>query len=125
MNNHTQPTTVNGYRPIGKHCLISIRNVAHTNILERFETLQPLFDKIVEVCDLHVVSIAGYQFNPVGATYVYVLAESHMSIHTYPETNSAYMDIFCCNLSFNENSAFEIIKAFFKTNTIETTVLYR
>lgn len=112
-------------KPIGKHCLITIRSIPDSKILERIESLKPLFDEIVKECDLHVVSETGYQFEPIGATYVYVLSESHMSIHTYPENNSAYMDIFCCNLSFNENKAFDIIKKFFKTNDLQTAAFYR
>jgi len=110
---------------IGKHCLITIRNVSDTSILEKFETLKPLFDTIVSSCNLHVVSQAGHQFTPVGATYVYVLSESHMSIHTYPETKSAYMDIFCCNLTFDHELAYNIIKKFFATSHLETIEMYR
>ena len=111
--------------PIGKHCLITIRDIANSKILERIETLKPLFEEIVTACDLHVVSEAGYQFEPMGATYVYVLSESHMSIHTYPENNSAYMDIFCCNLSLDENKAYEIIKKFFNTTNLDTKAFLR
>lgn len=113
------------HKPIGKHCLITIRNVADPYVLERFETLKPLFDEIVQKCDLHVVSETGYQFEPIGATYVYVLSESHMSIHTYPENNSAYMDIFCCNLSFDQDTAYRIIRTFFKTEHLQTATFYR
>ena len=112
-------------KPIGKHCLITIRNIPDERILERIETLKPLFDEIVQKCDLHVVSETGYQFEPVGATYVYVLSESHMSIHTYPENKSAYMDIFCCNLSFDQDAAYKIIKTFFKTDDLQTAAFYR
>ena len=116
---------INEPKPIGKHCLITIRNVPDAHVLDRFETLKPLFDEIVKKCALHVVSETGHQFEPIGATYIYVLSESHMSIHTYPETNSAYMDIFCCNLSFDQDKAYEIIKNFFRTEDLQTAVFYR
>jgi S-adenosylmethionine decarboxylase len=112
-------------KPIGKHCLITIRDIPNSSILERIETIKPLFAEIVNACDLHVVSEAGFQFEPIGATYVYVLSESHMSIHTYPENNSAYMDIFCCNLSLDENKAYEIIKKFFNTTNLDTKAFLR
>ena len=111
--------------PVGKHCLITIRNIQDATILETFEPIKPLFDTIVTGCKLNVMSETGFQFTPVGATYVYVLAESHMSIHTYPETNSAYMDIFCCNFSFNSEMAYRIIKEFFPGSTLETLELLR
>lgn len=110
---------------VGKHCLITIRNIPDASILERIESLKPLFDEIVLKCDLHVVSETGHQFTPVGATYIYVLSESHMSIHTYPENKTAYMDIFCCNLSFDHGLAYGIIKDFFNTDDLQSIEFYR
>jgi S-adenosylmethionine decarboxylase proenzyme len=80
---------------------------------------------IIKECNLHVVSEAGHQFEPFGATYVYVLEESHFSIHTYPEKNAAYMDIFCCNLSFDCEKAINSIKKSFNTISIDCKIVYR
>jgi S-adenosylmethionine decarboxylase len=35
-------------------------------------------------------------FEPCGMTAVYMLAESHVSIHTYPESRSLFFDAFTC-----------------------------
>jgi S-adenosylmethionine decarboxylase len=50
-----------------------------------------------EKFDLHVVGSAQHFFEPQGFTVVMLLAESHFSVHTFPELNEAYVDIFCCN----------------------------
>jgi S-adenosylmethionine decarboxylase len=99
--------------PIGKHCIVCIRNIPNAKVLERLDTVHPILDAIVKECDLHVVGEAGHQFEPFGVTYVHVLEESHMSIHTYPETASCYMDIFCCNQAFQPERAIGVIKALF------------
>lgn len=95
---------------IGKHCVIAIRNIPNPDVLKKVEDVKPILDAIVQACDLHVVAEAGHQFTPHGVTYVHVLEESHMSIHTYPESSCCYMDIFCCNQAFEPARAIKIIK---------------
>lgn len=111
--------------PIGTHMLINIKDIPNPNVFNTIEGIKPLLDVVIEKCDLHVVSEAGHQFSPFGATYVYVLSESHMSIHTYPEKNTAYMDIFCCNPKFDCAAAAKIIKDTFETNNVNYDVCYR
>jgi S-adenosylmethionine decarboxylase len=74
---------------------------------------------------MNVVNEAWHQFTPVGTTGVYVLAESHMSIHTYPEYGKCYMDIFSCDLNLDTNAAFQTIKDYFKTDKLDAKVLFR
>ncbi|MEO8703831.1 MAG: S-adenosylmethionine decarboxylase [Kofleriaceae bacterium] len=56
-----------------------------------------LLDRIVGAMDLRVVSTAVYVFpEPGGVTAIYLLAESHLAIHTFPETGSATLNVYCC-----------------------------
>lgn len=112
-------------QPIGTHMLINIANIPDHTVFNTVTAIKPLLDIIIEKCDLHVVAEAGHQFQPFGATYVYVLSESHMSIHTYPENNRAYMDIFCCNPTFDTTAAAEVIKKVFRTEDVDYTVMLR
>lgn len=43
-----------------------------------------------------------------GLTGYLLLAESHISIHTYPENNAFYLDVFSCK-KFNDNSVIEVL----------------
>lgn len=90
--------------PIGVHGMFVLKNIDGT-ILERMDTVVPRLWKVANECQLTVVAESGYQFEPFGVTYILVLAESHLSIHTYPEKNAAYIDLFCCNLHFDMNCA--------------------
>lgn len=111
--------------PIGTHMLINIRNIPDPTLFNTVTAVKPLLDIIIQKCDLHVVAEAGHQFEPFGATYVYVLSESHMSIHTYPEKNTAYMDIFCCNPNFDTEAAANIIKDVFQTQDVDFQTVHR
>lgn len=110
---------------IGTHAMMAVRNIPEPAFLNRVETIKPLLDIIVRECDLHVVAEAGHQFTPFGATYVYVLEESHMSIHTYPEKACAYMDIFCCNPDFDHEKALSVVQSIFGTVDVDCQVVKR
>ncbi len=54
---------------------------------------------------LNEINYVFHQFPNAGVTGVVLLAESHFSIHTWPEINYLSMDIFVCN--FNSNNTFK------------------
>ncbi len=56
-----------------------------------------LLNEIVERAVLHVVSTAEHVFEgPGGVTAMYLLAESHLTIHTFPESGVATLNLYCC-----------------------------
>lgn len=56
-----------------------------------------LLDRIVAAMDLHVVSTAIHVFPGAGGvTALYLLAESHLAIHTFPESGTATLNAYCC-----------------------------
>ena len=46
-----------------------------------------------------------HQFEPFGATVVVMLAESHASLHTWPENNSVCIDMFSCTPALDADKA--------------------
>jgi len=56
-----------------------------------------LLDQIVHAMGLHVVETAVHAFpDPGGITALYLLSESHLTIHTFPETGMATLNAYCC-----------------------------
>lgn len=110
---------------VGKHLILRVNNVAEKCVLEQLEEGKPLLEQIIHACNLHVVNEVGHQFAPSGYTYIYLLSESHMSIHTYPEYMQLYMDIFCCNMNFNQILAIEMVKSLFKTDSVDWELIVR
>jgi len=56
-----------------------------------------LLDRIVEAMHLRVVSTSVHVFpEPGGVTAMYLLAESHLTIHTFPEACVATLNAYCC-----------------------------
>lgn len=55
-----------------------------------------------------------HHFSPQGVTGVVIIAESHLSIHTWPEYRYAALDIFTCSTRTDPMKAFERIKGLLK-----------
>ena len=59
-----------------------------------------------------------HHFNPQGVSGVVVLAESHISIHTWPETGYVALDIFMCG-SCNPYDSIPLLKEYFKPSNMQ------
>jgi S-adenosylmethionine decarboxylase len=68
--------------------------------LSDLRTLQNLCQQLIEDLQLHVVGKASWhQFPaPGGVTGLFLLTESHLACHTYPEIGVATFNLYCCNL---------------------------
>jgi S-adenosylmethionine decarboxylase len=104
-----------------KHLIGQVSGV-HIKFIEE---LEPLMEHIAEKCRLTVVGRAFHQFEPFGVTGVLVLSESHFSVHTYPENDSIYLDIFCCAIDFDPEEAGRIILSTFNGSSAEWQVIKR
>ena len=52
-----------------------------------------------------IVGESFHHFSPQGVTGILAIAESHISIHTWPEYGYAAADIFSCGTSFRPREA--------------------
>ena len=61
-----------------------------------------------------------HQFEPEGVSGVILIAESHLSVHTWPEDGFAAVDIFTCGEEMDAEVAIEVLKDAFRAQ--ETVV---
>ena len=68
-------------------------------LLRDLQALRALCERIITDLDLHVVGEAQWhQFPPPsGVTGLFLLTESHLTCHTYPESGIATFNLYCCN----------------------------
>ncbi len=66
--------------------------------LRDLPTLQGVCEQIISDLNLHVVGAAmWHQFaEPGGITGLFLLTESHLACHTYPESGIATFNLYCC-----------------------------
>lgn len=82
---------------LGRHLILDISCVRDIQSISTVEGVHRILDAVVAACGFTVVGRVAHQFQPTGATAIYLLSESHISIHTWPEKAAACVDIFCCS----------------------------
>lgn len=80
----------------GKHMICDIKNIKNQALINDPKKLTNLLDNICKTYDYTILNKSQHEFEPQGFTAVYLLSESHISIHTYPENNYAAIDIYTC-----------------------------
>src|SRR5579875_953238 len=72
-----------------------------------------------------VMDTAVHRFQPQGVSGVVVIAESHLSIHTWPETGYAAMDFYTCGDHTDPWRACEYAAKMLDASTMRTTEVKR
>ena len=70
---------------------------------------EKVINKIAKAADVTILNISKYKFEPQGFTILALLAESHISFHTFPEKGIISFDFFTCG-KVSPSVAIEIIK---------------
>jgi len=107
------------YNPnvVGKQIVIDVKNI-ESGKLKKVEDLQPFLDKIVETLKLNVVDKCSHQFEPHGATFIYLLAESHLTLHSFVDDGKISIDLFTCNLGTEFDKIKQIICDYFNIHAL-------
>ena len=74
---------------------------------------EKVIKEIAKAADVTILNISKYKFEPQGFTILALLAESHISFHTFPEKGIISFDFFTCG-KVNPSIALEVIKKEFK-----------
>ena len=91
---------------VGEHITLDIVGTTKEYSPEFFEKL---VYKIAKLAKVTVLEISKYKFEPQGFTLVALLAESHISFHTFPEKGIISFDFFTC-AEISPSVAIDVIK---------------
>jgi len=80
---------------LGKHLLLELMDCNH-DLLNDVEYLRKVLSDVARQIGATVIKDSFYQFTPQGVSGVIIIAESHISVHTWPEYNFAAVDVFTC-----------------------------
>ncbi len=112
---------------VGKQILIDVKNI-DSDKLKTVEYIESFMDKVVEELKLNVINKCSHQFKkddlPYGATMIYLLSESHLSIHTFVDEGKITLDLFTCSLGVENEKIKSIIKDYFIVNTLNIDAYY-
>ena len=93
---------------LGKHLLLELKE-CNPQLLNDLDYIRNSLLRAAEDLGVHVVGESFHQFSPQGVTGILSIAESHISIHTWPEYGYAAADIFTCGSSFQPLQAADIL----------------
>lgn len=102
---------------LGRHMTIEYYECAVKVLKEKDTTAQVLLIAAKE-SGATIVDTSFHQFSPQGVSGVVVIAESHFTVHTWPEHAYAAVDIFTCGDTIDFETAIASMKASFDSKKV-------
>jgi S-adenosylmethionine decarboxylase len=84
-----------GLNALGRHLLLELFD-CDSDAINNLEAVKGALIEAAKRAQATIVDVVFHEFNPFGISGVVVIAESHLSIHTWPEYRYAAVDIFSC-----------------------------
>ena len=91
---------------VGEHITIDIIGTDKEYDPSVFERV---INEIAKAAKVTILNISKYKFEPQGFTILALLAESHISFHTFPEKGIISFDFFTCG-AISPSVAIDIVK---------------
>lgn len=89
----------------GKHMICDLTNIQNMKHLESMDSMHELLEGICKKYEFPILTKTQHQFEPQGLTILYMLSESHISIHTFPEQQYLALDIYTCR-NYSDDSVY-------------------
>ncbi|MBT65963.1 MAG: adenosylmethionine decarboxylase [Synechococcus sp. NP17] len=109
--NHAQSSNSNDTSAtdmVGKHCILELYDCNPSKLND--ETfLRNTITKAAKCAGATLLNLITHRFEPQGVTGLALLAESHISIHTWPENGYAAVDVFTCGDHTMPEKACEVL----------------
>lgn len=80
---------------LGTHFICSMSGVSEQKLNDS-ASMALMLDQVCEEMGLTVLNRFVHDFEPQGVTVLFALAESHISIHTFPEKQALAADAYTC-----------------------------
>ena len=116
--------TNQGYDFCGQHLIASYYGCDK----EALNNLSQLKNKMIEATEATKATVLSYtkeKFPGGGFSMVILLSESHSSIHTYPEYDACFIDIFTCGNTCQVEFFDKVLKAYLKPKKVNKDIFTR
>jgi S-adenosylmethionine decarboxylase proenzyme len=101
----------------GIHYLVDIDNVDN-NLIHNNNKLTDISEKCLKISKVNILDKCSHNFKPYGFTLLYLLSESHFSLHTWPEKNKIRIDLFSCSDKKDCQLGIQYLKTQFSNSNI-------
>jgi S-adenosylmethionine decarboxylase len=111
----------NGVPCAGVHLIVDLHGAEG---LDDIDLIEATLRRCVAAARATLLHIHLHHFHPNGVSGVAVLAESHISIHTWPDAGFAALDVFMCGKA-DPDACIPILREAFKANRVGVQELLR
>jgi S-adenosylmethionine decarboxylase len=108
----------------GRHLILDLYG-CDPGILDDYDELMRLLETALNMAGANILRIFGEKFKPQGVTLLALLAESHASVHTWPELGYAAIDLYTCGTTTATDKAATFLKIKLKCTDQEQKELVR
>jgi S-adenosylmethionine decarboxylase len=110
-----------GVRCAGVHLIVDLHGAKG---LDDIDLVESTLRRCVDAARATLLHIHVHHFQPNGISGVAVLAESHISIHTWPDANYAALDVFMCGKA-NPDACVPVLREAFQAARVEVNEILR
>lgn len=107
---------------LGRHVLVDLWEAEN---LDRPDVVEQALVETVRATGGTLLDVRVIPFPNGGASGVAIIAESHVTIHTWPEYGYAAVDLFTCSMKMNADAGLETLKKFFSPQRVQVTEVRR
>ena len=111
-------------KALGKHLLLELNGCDH-KLLNDISFIKETMLAAAKASGATVLGESFHQFSPQGVSGVIIIAESHLTMHTWPEHGYAGADIFTCGTRVKPEKAAKVIIAKLKPSTHSIILMER
>ncbi len=108
----------------GKHFVASYLD-CHPKALGDLDGLLSAMDEAVKASGASILNRTFHIFPPNGITVVYLLSESHASIHTYPEYGACFVDLFTCGETCSHEGFHRLMQEYLQPGQVNARMFSR
>lgn len=109
---------------LGNHLLVELYE-CNSKKLNDLKKLEMVMGEAVRISGATALKTSFHQFAPQGVSGVVIIAESHFTIHTWPEYGYAALDIFTCGETIDSQKALDFIEKKLDVKTVSVTEMRR
>jgi S-adenosylmethionine decarboxylase len=110
-----------GVHCAGVHLIVDLHEAQG---LDDIDLIEATLRRCVDVAGATLLHIHLHHFTPNGVSGVAVLAESHISIHTWPDAGYAALDVFMCGKA-NPDACIPVLRDAFRAGRVEVNEILR
>jgi S-adenosylmethionine decarboxylase len=109
---------------LGQHSLFDLHDCDAGKLADRDVVREAMLEAVRQSGGTIVAEIF-HQFSPHGVSGVVVIAESHLTIHTWPERSFAAVDLFTCGTTLDHSKVESLVAAALGATRVDARTLPR